>query len=168
MVYTGNGKGKTTAALGLALRAIGHGARVFMVQFRKSDPDYGEIRAIRTYLPTFTVVQSARSRLTKRGEFTKDDTDDARAVFAKGKAALNSGQYDLVVFDEINFAMDSGLIPIVEVLDMLNSRPAQVDIVLTGRGVPPEVAAAADLVSEVREVKHHFQNGMKARPGIEF
>ncbi len=168
MVNTGNGKGKTTAALGLALRAIGHGAKVFMVQFRKSDPNYGEIKAIRKYLPTFTVVQSERSRITKRGEFTQEDMDDARAVFARGKEAVNSGQYDLVIFDEINFAMDYGLIATGEVLEMLSSRPARVDVMLTGRNAPPEIVAAADLVSEVVEIKHHYQSGMKARPGIEF
>jgi cob(I)alamin adenosyltransferase len=168
MVYTGNGKGKTTAALGLALRAVGHGARVFMVQFRKSDPGYGEIKAIRNYLPGFTVVQSERSRITRRGEFTGEDMHDARAVFDQGRDAVMSGHYDLVIFDEIIFAADYGLIPIADVLEMLKSRPARVDIVLTGRNAPAEIVAAADLVSEVREIKHHYQGGMKARPGIEF
>ncbi len=167
MVYTGDGKGKTTAALGLALRAVGHGSRVFMVQFRKSDPGYGEIKAINKFLPTFTVVQSARSRIMRREEFTREDIDDACSIFKRGREAVESGQYDMVIFDEINFAMDYGLIPVSDVLDMLKFRPLP-DIVLTGRNAPAQIVDAADLVSEVREIKHHFRNGIKARPGIEF
>ncbi|MBS4023771.1 MAG: cob(I)yrinic acid a,c-diamide adenosyltransferase [Dethiobacter sp.] len=168
MVYTGDGKGKTTAALGLALRASGHGARVFMVQFRKSDPGYGEIKAINKFLPAFTVVQSERSSIIRRVDLTQDDIDDARRVFKTGREAVESGQYSLVIFDEINFAIDYGMIPIADVLEMLKNRPSSVDIVLTGRNARQEIMDAADLVSEVREIKHHFSSGIKARPGIEF
>jgi cob(I)alamin adenosyltransferase len=168
MVNTGDGKGKTTAALGLALRAIGHGARVFMVQFRKSDPSYGEIQAIRKYLPAFTVVQSERSGIMSVKDFTQEDIDDILNVFRKGREAVDSGQYNLVIFDEINSPMSYGLIPVADVLDMLRQRPPQTDILLTGRNAPSEIVDAADLVSEVREIKHHFRSGIKARPGIEF
>jgi cob(I)alamin adenosyltransferase len=168
LVYTGDGKGKTTAALGLALRASGHGAKIFMVQFRKSDPTYGEIQAIRKFLPDFTVVQSDRSRITGRGAFEDEDVADARNVFEHGKEAVLSGQYDLVIFDEINFAVDFGLLPEEEVLGMLKKRPVHVDVVLTGRGAGEAIIEAADLVSEVKEIKHHYKAGIPARTGIEY
>lgn len=168
LVYTGNGKGKTTAALGLLLRASGHGAKVFLVQFRKSDPSYGEIQAIDKFLPTVTVVQSKRSRFTVGGVFAEEDFVDARDVFEKGKNALLSGNYDLVIFDELNFAVNCGLISLTDVLAMLAGKPAQVDVVLTGRNASEEIMMRADLVSEVREIKHHYQAGIAAQKGVEY
>ncbi|NLM52906.1 MAG: cob(I)yrinic acid a,c-diamide adenosyltransferase [Firmicutes bacterium] len=168
MVYTGNGKGKTTAALGLALRASGHGEKIYMVQFRKSDPTYGEIKAIRKFLPTMTVVQSKRSRFRKKGDFEQEDFDDAANVFALGKEAVLSGEYDLVIFDEINFAAYNKLIKVEDILDMLKKRPPHVTVVLTGRYAAEAVMEAADLVSEVREIKHHFHSGIAAQPGVEY
>jgi cob(I)alamin adenosyltransferase len=168
LVYTGRGKGKTTAALGLALRASGHGARVFMVQFRKNDPKYGEIQAIQKFLPNFTVVQSGQGRQLIRGYLMQEDFNEAWDGFLQGKEALLSGKYDLVIFDEINIALDYGLLPLEEVLQMLTERPAQVDVVLTGRNAPQEIIDAADLVSEVREIKHPYCNGVRARKGMEF
>lgn len=168
MVYTGDGKGKTTAALGLALRASGHNSNVFIVQFRKSDPSYGEIQAINKFLPTVTVVQSKRSRITGRGGFEQEDLDDARDVFEKGKEALLSGDYNLVIFDEINFAIDYGLIPLEDVLDMLEKKPPLADVVLTGRNASEAIVSRADLVSEVKEIKHHYQQGVMAQKGIEY
>ena len=168
MIYTGNGKGKTTAALGLALRASGHGEQIFMVQFRKSDPTYGEIQAIRKFLPMMTVLQSERSRFRGKGGFEAEDFVDAANVFAKGKEAVISGQYDLVIFDEINFVVDNGMIKAEDVIEMLKQRPPHVNVVLTGRNAAAAVIEMADLVSEVREVKHHFQSGIKAQKGVEF
>lgn len=168
LVYTGNGKGKTTAALGLALRASGHGAKIFMVQFRKDDPKYGEIQAIRKFLPNMTVVQSGKSRIMVRGYFMQEDVNDAWDAFLQGKAAVLSGQYDLVIFDEINIAMSYRLLPLDEVLQLLAERPPAVDIVLTGRNAPQEIMDAADLVSEVREIKHPYKTGVQARKGMEF
>lgn len=168
LVYTGNGKGKTTAALGLALRASGYGAKIFMVQFRKSDSSYGEIQAISKYLPTFTVVQSQRSRITGRGGFEPEDMADARNVFETGKAALLSGDYSLVIFDEINFAVDYDLLSLDEVVSMLKQRPSHTDVVLTGRNAPREIVEMADLVSEVVEIKHHYKSGVMAQKGIEY
>ncbi|NLZ38529.1 MAG: cob(I)yrinic acid a,c-diamide adenosyltransferase [Firmicutes bacterium] len=168
MVYTGNGKGKTTSALGLALRASGHGEKIFMVQFRKSDPTYGEIQAIRKFLPTMTVVQSERSQLRKPGDFDEQDIADAANVFAQGREALLSGKYDLVIFDEINFALHCNLLKIEDVLAMLKERPPHVNVVLTGRYAHEDIIAAADLVSEIKEIKHHYAAGIKAQPGVEF
>jgi cob(I)alamin adenosyltransferase len=168
LVYTGSGKGKTTAALGLALRASGHGAKVFMVQFGKNNPKYGEIQAIRKFLPDFTVVQSGQGKPLIRGQLLQEDLNEARNGFLQGREALLSGRYDLVIFDEINIALDYGLLPVEEVLQMLAERPAEVDVVLTGRNALREIIDAADLVSEVREIKHHYCNGVKARKGMEF
>lgn len=168
VVYTGKGKGKTTAALGLALRASGHGSRIFIVQFRKADPRYGEIQAIQRFLPNVTVVQSGKGKLLIRGYLMQDDVNDAWNAFLQGKEAVLSGCYDLVIFDEINIAMDYGLLPVDEVLQMLAERPPYVDVVLTGRNAPQEIIDAADLVSEVREIKHPFRCGVKARQGMEY
>ncbi len=168
LVFTGEGKGKTTAALGLGLRACGHGAKILMVQFRKSDPTYGEIQAIRKFLPNFTVIQSERSRITGRSGIKDEDLADARKVFRLGKEALLSGQYDLVIFDEVNFALDFSLLREEDVLNMLEKRPLHVDVVLTGRGAPKSIIEAAHLVSEVKEIKHHYKAGVPARSGIEY
>lgn len=168
MVYTGNGKGKTTAALGLALRASGHGEKIYMVQFRKNDPTYGEIQAIRKFLPNMTVVQSQHGRFRKKGDFTREDYEDAARVFALGREAVLSGAYDLVIFDEINFAAYNNLVKVEDILEMLKNRPAHVTVVLTGRYADEAIMEAADLVSEVKEIKHHFQAGVAAQPGVEY
>jgi cob(I)alamin adenosyltransferase len=168
LVHTGDGKGKTTAALGLALRACGHGSKIFMVQFRKSDPSYGEIQAIRNFLPNFTVVQSERSRITGRGGFEQEDIDDALNVFSQGREAVLSDEYDLVIFDEINFAVDYGLIPLSDVVAMLKKRPQRTGVVLTGRNADEEIVEMADLVTEMKEIKHHYKTGVMAQKGIEY
>jgi cob(I)alamin adenosyltransferase len=168
LVYTGNGKGKTTAALGLALRAIGHGQRVFMVQFMKSDPGYGEIQAITKYLPAFKVVQSGKNKMLPDGSLINDNLDVIREGFSKGKEALMSGEYDLVIFDEINIVMERGRLAVQEVLEMLTARPERVNVILTGRHAPEEIINFADLVSEVKEIKHPYRQGVKARAGMEF
>ena len=167
LVYTGKGKGKTTAALGLALRAIGHGARVFMVQFKKGDPSYGEIQAIRKYLPTFSFFQAGKNRMYE-GKLRDDDRTVTLEGFMIGKEALHSGKYDLCIFDEINVVMDYDLLPVSDVLEMLDKKPPHVDVVLTGRNAPAEILERADMVSEVQAVKHHYKKGIKARVGMEF
>lgn len=167
LVYTGNGKGKTTASLGLALRAIGHGAKVFMVQFKKNDPRYGEIQAIRKYLPGFTVHQAGRHKIEK-DRLQQDEPSVVMDGFNRGREALQSGEYDLCIFDEINIVMDQGQLPVTVVLKMLDERPSHVDVVLTGRNAPTAIMERADMVSEVREVKHHYRTGMKARVGMEY
>ncbi|RJX24205.1 MAG: cob(I)yrinic acid a,c-diamide adenosyltransferase [Dethiobacter sp.] len=168
LVYTGNGKGKTTAALGLALRAMGHGCRVFMVQFKKGNPGYGEIQAIYKYLPDFKVVQSGKNKMSPDGVLADDENGVVLDGFNQGKEALCSGEYDLVIFDEINVVMDHGQLAVQEVTEMLSRRPEHVDVVLTGRNAPEEIINLADLVSEVKEIKHHFKAGVKARAGVEF
>lgn len=170
LVYTGNGKGKTTAAFGLALRAIGHGGAVYVVQFMKGpERTYGETEAARRFLGEWlTVVQSGRDRFVDRAHPEPEDRELARQGLEQARRAMLSGRYQLVVLDEVNVAVDFGLLSVKDVLDLLDDRPPDVDVVLTGRHAPPEVQARADMVSEVREIKHHYRQGVPGRAGIEF
>lgn len=168
MVYTGDGKGKTTAALGLAMRAIGHGFKVFMVQFMKGD-DTGELSTVGKFLSSeMKIVQSGSPAFIYPGSLSDEDLALAAKGLAMARDAAMSGEYDLVIMDEANVALDFGLLPRAEVIKLLKEKPAWVDIVLTGRGAPREIVELADLVSEVREIKHHFRQGIDAREGIEF
>lgn len=170
LVYTGNGKGKTTAAFGLALRAIGHGEAVYVVQFMKGpERTYGEAEAARRFLADWlTVVQSGRDQFVDRNQPAPEDRELARQGLELARRAMLSGRYQLVVLDEVNVAVDFGLLSVKDVLDLLDDRPPDVDVVLTGRYAPPELQARADMVSEVREIKHHYRQGVPARAGIEF
>lgn len=170
LVYTGNGKGKTTAAFGLALRAIGHGQAVYVVQFMKgTDQAYGEARAAQKFLGEWlTVVQSGRDEFVDRTRPAPEDRDLARQGMELARRAMLSGRYQLIVLDEVNVAVDFGLLSVKDVLDLLDDRPPDVDVVLTGRYAAPELMARADLVSEVREIKHHYRRGVSARAGMEF
>lgn len=167
-VYTGNGKGKTTASLGLALRALGHGYRVFMLQFMKGSKEYGELQAADKYLPNLTIVQSGLETFVIKENPSKEDLDLARQGLDIAKKTVTDGVYDLVILDEINVALDFNLIPLAEVLELLNNKPPHVELVLTGRYVPQEIIDAADLVSDVTLVKHPYYQGVEAREGIEY
>lgn len=167
MVNTGDGKGKTTAAFGMVLRAVGHGKRVLVVQFMKGDPDYGEVRATRACLPQVKLVQAGLPTFVHKGNPSVEDLRLAAHGWAEAKAVLASGEYDLVVLDELNIAMDYGLIPLGEVLSALEERHDGVDVIVTGRYAPQALLDVADTVSEVMEVKHHYRRGHEAREGIE-
>lgn len=166
-VYTGDGKGKTTAALGLALRAVGHGWRVTMFQFMKGDKGYGEIGAAEL-LPGFTIVQCGRCEFVDLAHPAAVDKEMAAAGWARAQEALTSGRYDLVILDEINVALSCGLLPLAEVLAGLSRRDTHCEVVLTGRYAPEGLLAAADLVTEMREVKHPYAAGLAAREGVEY
>lgn len=166
-VYTGDGKGKTTAALGLALRAWGHGARVLVIQFMKGRIDYGELAAARR-LPGFDIEQYGRETFVDRDEPAAEDVALAREALARARQVVAENAYDLVVLDEVNVAVDYGLVETKEILDLVAARPPEMELVLTGRGAPAAFVEAADLVSEVREIKHHYREGVAARKGIEF
>ena len=165
-VYTGDGKGKTTAALGLALRALGHGLRVYMIQFMKGDPDYGELRA-GSRLDGLTIRQFGRTDFVDRDHPADEDLSLARQGLEHAGAIMNAGNHDLVILDEINVALDFGLIPLQAVLELIANKPRGVELVLTGRSAPPAIIEAADLVTEMREIKHYYQQGRAARDGIE-
>jgi len=166
-VYTGDGKGKTTAALGLALRACGHELRVYVGQFMKG-PDSGEIASARHLAPYLTIeAYGLPDRLTPN-DLGPADRTAARDGLAKAERALIDGRYDLVVLDEIHVALHCGLLDESDVLDLIDRKPPTVELVLTGRDAPASVVARADLTSEMRAIRHPYASGIGARRGIEF
>ena len=165
-VYTGNGKGKTTAALGLALRAIGRGLRVCVFQFIKGGGPYGEHLIAEKLAPFFTIIQSGRPGWVNTEDIS-EDRRVAQEALLRVKELLTSDSYDLVVLDEINGAVGFGLIDVEQVLDLIALKPERVELVLTGRNAHERVIAAADLVTEMREIKHYYKTGVPARSGIE-
>jgi cob(I)alamin adenosyltransferase len=168
ILYTGNGKGKTTAAIGLGIRAVGQGKRVKMLQFMKGPGNvYGETIAIRQYVPGFEIVQVGLDAFTKKGDPSPADLEAAQNGMRLAREAL-SGAYDLVILDEVNVAVDFGLLKVDEVTALIGSRNPSVDVVATGRYAPQELLDMADTVSEVKEIKHHFHKGIPARKGIEY
>ncbi|MBD3349404.1 MAG: cob(I)yrinic acid a,c-diamide adenosyltransferase [Candidatus Eisenbacteria bacterium] len=166
-VYTGDGKGKTTAALGLALRAVGHDLSVYVIQFMKGSPNYGELTSA-ARLPDFTIEQHGRDEFVDRENPAQVDVDMAQRGFEKAQEIVARGEHDIVILDELNVALDFGLVSLKQVLDLIASRPPHVELVLTGRAAHPDVMKAADLVSEVLNIKHHYDAGVEAREGIEF
>ena len=166
-VYTGNGKGKTTAALGQGLRAAGHGLRVTMIQFMKGKINYGELEALRA-VDGFTLEQFGLPTFVKKGAPSPEDLRLAAEGFARAEQLLREGSVDVLILDEINVAVDYGLLTLEQVLGLIEAKPPQVELILTGRYAPPEILERADLVSEVREVKHPYAAGVQAREGIEY
>ena len=165
-VYTGNGKGKTTAALGLALRAVGQGLRVCFFQFIKGGGPYGEQVAAEKLTPLLTIIQTGKPGWVN----TKDITEDrkvAQEALLQAREILISGDYDLVVLDELNGAVGFGLIDIEQVMELVAVRPMKTEVVITGRNAHERLIEAADLVTEMREVKHYYKAGVPARTGIE-
>jgi len=164
-IYTGTGKGKTTAALGLALRAIGAGLQVYMIQFMKGNP-YSELESIKA-IPNFTIKQFGREEFVSKDNPASIDIQYARQGFKHAQEIVTCGQYDLVILDEINVAMDYNLITIPEVLSLIDNKPVHTELVLTGRYAPPQVVKVADLVTEMLEIKHPYHQGILARKGID-
>jgi cob(I)alamin adenosyltransferase len=165
-VYTGDGKGKTTAALGLALRAFGAGMRVCLIQFMKKD-DSSEIKTLRERLPEILVSQYGT------GDFTvaAPGPDDIRAAsrgLSDAEEFMISGLYDVIILDEANTAVHLNLFLIDELLRLINRKPPKVELVITGRNAHPSLIERADLVTDMRMVKHYFKQGVKARRGIEW
>lgn len=166
-VYTGNGKGKTTASLGLAFRAAGHGLRVFVIQFMKGSTVYGELASARRLAPELTIEQVGRDSFVSRSNPHPEDLSKAREGFARAREIVLSGEYDLVVLDEINCAVDFNLVSLEELKALIAAKPVHTELLLTGRGAHPDIMALADLVTEMREIKHYFTAGQAARQGIE-
>jgi cob(I)alamin adenosyltransferase len=167
IVVTGNGKGKTTSAFGQALRAIGQGYKVFVLQFMKGRK-YGEFIAAEKYLPRLTIRMSGLDSFVMRDSPAAIDIELAQKGLAAAQKAINSGKYDMVILDEINVALDFKLIDLQEVIDIIKNKPTGLDLILTGRYTPPEIIELADTVSEVKDVKHHYSKGIKDRAGIEY
>jgi cob(I)alamin adenosyltransferase len=164
-VYTGDGKGKTTAALGLALRAAGSGLCVYIAQFIKSG-DYSEVKALRRYADRITVKQFGKGRFIKNRP-APADMEAARRGLEATAAALTSGDYGVVIMDEANVAAACGLFPVDAIVEVMAAKPEAVELVITGRRAAPAVIERADLVTEMRAVKHYYDAGVAARAGIE-
>ena len=164
-VYTGDGKGKTTAAFGLALRAAGYDLQVFIAQFIKGRR-YSEIKSLEKLKDNITVKQYGRGFFIRKKP-CDEDIKAAKAGLEEIKELLASGKYDLVILDEINIAVYFKLLSVEDILDLIDLKPDDVELVLTGRKVDPKVIEKADLVTEMREIKHYYNNGIVARSGIE-
>jgi len=170
IVYTGDGKGKTTAALGMALRAIGRGWKVLMVQFMKGTWHYGELDVVKRLAPDLEIVAMGKGFYKILDDHYTEAEHRAAALaalnFAREK--MMSGEYDLLILDEVNNALSAGLVPLDAVMQLIADKPPDFHIVLTGRAAPPELIARAELVTEMREVKHPYQQGILAQKGIDF
>ncbi len=166
-VYTGDGKGKTTAALGLAFRASGHGLKTYMIQFMKGEIFYGELGAAKKLSDTITIKQMGRPDFVNKKDPDPIDIKMAEDALELSKNVIASGDYNLVILDEINVALDFGLIKIADVIEIIESKPPELEIILTGRYAPKEIVEIADLVTEMVEIKHPYNAGVEARIGIE-
>lgn len=167
-VYTGDGKGKTTASLGLVCRAAGYGQRACIVSFLKGDPNYGELRFIREHMPMVDYHLAGRMSFVDPADPAPEDVAIAAEGMERAREAIASGDYHLVVLDEVNVAAGMGLVAEKDVIALLDGRPEHVEVVLTGRDAPESFVERADLVTEMRMVKHFYEAGIPARRGIEF
>ncbi len=170
IVYTGNGKGKTTAALGVALRAAGHGKKTLMVQFIKSFQNYGEIKFTKKYHCGITIKTLGKGYVKIKGDRHpfEEHVKTAKKALQYATDQILSGKYDIVVLDEINIASDKKLITTKEIIELIQQKPPDLHIILTGRSAPKKLIQIADLVSEVKEIKHPFRKGILAQKGIEY
>jgi cob(I)alamin adenosyltransferase len=173
-IYTGDGKGKTTASLGLALRAIGHGWKVLVIHFTKGEKQenggsyYGEIKAASKLMPNLEVMQFGLDRVVYSSNINIEDYRETRRGWEEAKKRIASGKYGLIILDELNVCIDLGMIKLSEVKEMLLNRPDGLEIVMTGRRAHPEIVAMAHLVTEMKPIKHYFDIGVSARRGIEY
>ena len=169
IVNTGPGKGKTTAAMGTGLRAVGQGLRVLMLQFLKGSWHYGELDAVKAFGESFVMKQMGRGFVKVGGAET--DREDVRLVeeaWSEAERAIRSGDWDLVILDEINYAISYKMLDPLRVVAVLQEKPAMVHVILTGRNAHPSIVAIADTVTEMREVKHAYTKGIEAQRGIEY
>ncbi len=170
IVYTGKGKGKTTAALGIVLRAVGHGYKVGMIQFIKGEWYYGELTSSKRLEPEFELIAAGRGfvGIIDDDHPIEEHEKAAKDAIRVAKQKIASGDYDIMILDEINYAVKLNLISQEDILDVIAAKPEKTSLVLTGNYVPEAVMDAADLVTEMREIKHPYQRGIKAKKGVDF
>jgi len=166
-VYTGDGKGKTTAALGLALRAIGHGRKVFMIQFMKGEEGTGELIAAEKLAPLLTIKPMGRTGFVNQDNLDPQDKLLAKKAMDYAKELMLSRVYDIIILDEVNVAVSFGLLPVEAVLEFIDQKPKALELVLTGRFADPKILEKADLVTEMKNQKHYFEKGVSDRISIE-
>uniref|UniRef100_UPI00402A583D cob(I)yrinic acid a,c-diamide adenosyltransferase n=1 Tax=Candidatus Scatousia sp. TaxID=3085663 RepID=UPI00402A583D len=171
-VYTGNGKGKTTASLGLAMRALGRCWKVLIIMFMKGGDDYGELNSFRNLSPeiaeNLTIVQAGPDRIVYQKDKNETDAAEIKKGWELAKNAIQNDEYNLIILDEANIAIDMGFIDLQEMLQVLKNKPDEMEIVLTGRNARQEIIDIAHLVSEIKPVKHYWDTGISARKGIEY
>ncbi len=166
-VFTGDGKGKTSAAIGAVIRALGHGRRVYIAYFMKGDYPYGE-RSILSRLPNVTLESFGSGEFINPASIKPEEKEQAQKALAAARRAMLEGGYDLVVLDEVNLAVDWGLVELDEVLKLLEDKPEGVELILTGRRADSRLVQLADLVTEMLKIKHPYDEGVAAREGIEY
>ncbi len=171
-VYTGNGKGKTTASLGLAMRALGRCWKVLIIMFTKGGDDYGELISFRNLSEqisqNLTIVQAGLDRIVYSDNKNENDEEEIKKGWELAKRAIKNDEYNLIILDEANIAIDLGFIDVDEVVEVLKHKPEEMEIVLTGRNANPKIIDIAHLVSEIHPVKHYWDTGIAARKGIEY
>ncbi len=170
IVYTGGGKGKTSAALGLVLRAVGYNHKVCMVQFVKGSWHYGELDSAKRLAPEFEMITAGKGFVGILDDKSprEDHVKAANDTLEISKEKMMSGKFDVVILDEINYALQLKLLNLDDVIDLIKSKPSELDLVLTGNHAVEEVIELADLVTEMKEIKHPFKSGIKAKKGIDF
>lgn len=166
-LYYGSGKGKTTAAIGLGVRAALQSFNVYMIQFMKGDIDYGELK-ITKHLPNFKIIQYGRKEFVNKKNPEKIDIEFAKQAFNHAKRIIDSGKYKLVILDEINYAIEYKLLKLEDVISLIGNKPKNVELVLTGNYAPKKLRKKADYVTKMKNCKHPFQKNIKARKGIEY
>lgn len=164
-VYTGNGKGKTTAAIGLAIRAAGAGLKVYIAQFIKMG-DYSEIKTLKRLSDCITVEQFGLGRFTK-GKPAPEDIEAAQEGLKKVRSIMTSDEYNIIIMEEANVAVMLGLFAVQDLLKIIINKPDDKELVITGRGASPRIIESADLVTEMKDIKHYYKIGVRARVGIE-
>lgn len=171
-VYTGNGKGKTTASLGLAMRALGRCWKVLIIMFTKGGDDYGELNSFMNLSPTIKnnlkIVQAGLDRIVYKINETEEDVKAIKKGWELAKNAIKNDEYQLIILDEANIAIDLGILDVDEVVEVLKNKPEEMEIVLTGRNAHPKIIEIAHLVSNIEPVKHYWDTGIAARKGIEY
>jgi len=168
-IFTGQGKGKTSAAVGIAVRAAGHGLRVYMLFMMKANEgfEHGEFKILKT-LPNVKVETFGFRGWSRKGNITQEHQAEAAKALNGAEQAMTSGNYDVIILDEINHAVSGGLIDIERMISMIDKKPQCVELILTGRNADPRLVAMADLVSEILMIKHPFTEGIRARKGIDY
>lgn len=170
IVYTGNGKGKTTASLGVALRAIGHGLRVCMVQFIKGEWHYGELNSIKKLEPDFELIVAGKGfiGIIDDDHAFEEHVRAARTALDIVEQKISLDTFDIIILDEINYAVHLGVLQLADVLKIVQNRPKHLSLILTGNHACEEIIMLADLVTEMKEIKHPYKKGIKAKRGIDF
>ena len=171
-VYTGNGKGKTTASLGLAMRALGRKWKVLIIMFTKGGDDYGELNSFRELTPEISqnlkIVQAGLDRIIYKSNQNEEDYIEIKKGWELAKKAIKNQEYQLIILDEANIAIDMDILDVDEVVEVLKNKPDEEEIVLTGRNAHPKIIEIAHLVSKIEPIKHYWDTGIAARKGIEY